>query len=128
MRLSISSSLLLTLLAACVGQLTAIARPYEGYVLAFELMPDNDGNVVNCKLRRATHYSSKELEDPADFHGSPTLLESACSTFSHWKVDVRRDARGHVQTADAPWPCFVRDDTPDKIECHASGRERVPID
>jgi len=128
MRLSISSSLLFALLAACVWQPAAIAKPYEGYVLSFELMPDDDGNVVDCKLRRAKHYSSKDLQDPADFHGSPALLGRACSTFSHWKVDVRRDDRGHIQTADAPWPCFVRDDTPDKIECHPSGPERVPVD
>ena len=128
MHTSISASLLLTLLTACMGLPSAIARPYEGYVLTFELMPDNDGNVIDCKLRRATHYSSNELQDPAEFHGSAALLQDACSTFSHWKVDVRRDSRGHLQTADAPWPCFVRDYAPDKIECHAFGRERVPVD
>src|SRR4051812_12383098 len=106
MRLHVSLSLLLTLLATCMGQPSAIARPYEGYVLAFELMPDNDGNVVDCKLRRATHYSPKELQDPTAFHGSATLLETACSTFGHWKLDVRRNVQGSIQTVDAPWPCF----------------------
>src|SRR5215469_15592297 len=128
MQISTSTLLVLTLLATCIGQPAAVGRPYEGYVLAFELVPDNDGNVVDCKLRRAAHYSSKELQDPSDFHGPAALLQDACSTFSHWKVDVRRDDQGHLQPADAPWPCFVRDATPDKIECHASARERAPID
>jgi hypothetical protein len=128
MRRSISPSLPLALLALFVGQLTAIARPYQGYVLAFELTPDDGGNVVDCKLRRATHYSPKEVQDPADFHASAALLQKACSTFSHWKVEVRRDRRGGIQPVDAPWQCLARDDTPDEIDCHPPQRERVPID
>jgi len=50
MHLSIFSSLLFELLVVCVWQPTALAKPYEGYVLAFELMPDDDGNVVDCNF------------------------------------------------------------------------------
>lgn len=128
MRLFGSSSLFLSLLTLCVGQSTAIARPYQGYVLAFELTPDEAGNVVDCKLRRAVHYSATELQDPADAHASAALLEKACSTFSRWKADVHRDRQGGILPADAPWPCFIRDDTPGEIECHSSGHERVPVD
>jgi len=108
--------------------LTAHARPYQGYVLKFELTPDNDGNVVNCTLRRATRYAADGVQDPADFIAPAVLIQDACSTFSHWKLEVRRDRRGNIEPADAPWPCFVRDDTPDKVDCHPSGRQRVPID
>jgi len=106
--------------------LTAHARPYQGYVLKFELTPDNDGNVVNCTLRRATHYASNEVQDPADFIASAVLIQSACSAFSRWKLEVRRDRRGNIEPADAPWTCLVRDDTPDEVDCHPP--ERVPID
>ena len=108
--------------------LTAHAMPYQGYVLKFELTPDNDGNVVNCTLRRATRYAADGVQDPADFIAPAVLIQDACSTFSHWKLEVRRDRRGNIEPADAPWPCFVRDDTPDKVDCHPSGRQRVPID
>ena len=127
MRISIPLSLLLLPLALCLGQSSSMARPYQGYVLAFELTPDDDGNVTDCKLRGATHYSAGEVKDAADLRPSASLLESACSTFSRWKVvEVHRDRRGVIQTVDAPWPCFIRDDAPDKIDCHPSGR--VPVD
>jgi len=128
MRRFITSSMPLVLLALCVGQPTAIARPYQGYVLAFELTPDDRGNVMDCKLRRATHYSLKDVQDPADFHASPALLQKACSTFSHWKVEVYRDRRGDIQPVDAPWHCLVRDHAPDEIDCHPPPHERVAID
>jgi len=128
MRFSTSSLVLVTALAHCVGLPTAFARPYQGYVLRFELTPDDDGNVVKCTLRRTTHYSPTEVQDPADFHPSTILLKNACSTFSRWKLEVIRDRRGSIQPADAPWSCLIRDDAPDKIDCHPSGHERVPID
>jgi hypothetical protein len=128
MRVPISLPLLLLLLAVCV-QSTVIARPYQGYVLLFELTPDNEGNVIDCKLGRAMHYSPNEFEDRVDSHASAALLQNACATFSHWKIiEVSRNRQGEIQPVDAPWPCFIRDDAPDKIDCHPSGRERVPVD
>ena len=126
MRLSIALPLL-TLLALGAGQV-AIARPYQGYALAFDLTPDEDGNVVDCKFRRATHYARSEVRDYADFHPSAALIQKACLTFSHQKLDVLRDRRGNILATDAPWPCLIRDDAPNEIDCHPSQRKRVPID
>ena len=106
--------------------LTAHARPYQGYVLTFELIPDNHGNVVNCAFRKATHYASHGVQDRSDFKPAAPLLKDACSSFSHWKLEVRRDRRGNIEPVDAPWACLVRDDTPEQIDCHPSSRERVP--
>jgi len=129
MRIPIYLSLLLALPALCANPSTAIARPFQGYVLLFQLTPDEEGNVIDCKVAGATHYSLSEFQDRVDPHASDLLLKDACSTFSHWKVvEVPRDRQGKVQPVDAPWPCFIRDDAPDKIDCHPSGRERVPID
>src|SRR6185369_11414352 len=128
MRFYIFSLVLFAFFPLGLVPLTAHARPYQGYVLKFELTPDNGGNVVNCTLRRATHYSANGVQDPADFIASAVLIQDGCSTFSHWKLEVRRDRRGNIEPTDAPWPCLVRDDTPDKVDCHPSGRERVPID
>jgi len=128
MHRAISSSLLFALAFICIGQPDAIARPYRGYVLVFELTPDEGGNVVGCKLRKATHYTAEEISGATDFAFPDALLQEACASFRHRKVEVQYDRRNVIQPTDAPWFCLVRDDAPGEIDCHPSGRERVPVD
>jgi len=124
----ISSSLLFALAAICLAQPNAIARPFRGYVLVFELTPDQKGNVVDCQLRRATHYTAEEVRSVANLALPDALLQDACSSFRGRKLDVQYDRRGVIEPTDAPWPCLIRDDAPGEIDCHPSGRERALVD